>query len=173
MVRRPLHPGRAAALTASALFILMGTADAAETLRGAAELQFQRLDRADLGEPQDSWVKSLRVDYARRLPAALEFSSHFQFSEQTVVGRADRARNPQLTLQLAHPDFGLIGAWRPTEVRDAKGVTSRQQELSLSGYLHKQKLPQIAGTWVRRHVDPVGGSPGGTATGRGPAGMSP
>lgn len=160
-----LRSGRAVALTAGAVLVLAGRAEA-ETLRGAAELQYLRLDRADLADPQESWVKTLRFDYGRRLPGAVELSSHFQFSEQTTERRPDRVRSPQVQLQLAHPYFGLIGTWRPTEVRDAFDVTTRQQEVSLSGYLHKSSLPQVAGTWVRRHVDPLPGSPGGASVTR-------
>jgi hypothetical protein len=139
--------------------LLVAGSAAALPLRGTAELQYQSTESPGLPRTEQSWVKILRVDYARRLPASLEFSSHFVFSERTLVGRLDRARTPQGTLQLAHRYFGLLTSYRPVETRDAYGMTSRQQELSLSGYAQRSGLPQISGSWTRRHHDSSPGSP--------------
>ena len=170
MTQGSLRSGWAVAVTVTAALLAARPADA-EVLRGAAEVQYQRTDRAGLTEPQESWVKNFRLDYARRLPSAIELSSHFQFSEQSIARQPNRARTPQLSLQLAHPYFSLLGSWRPSEVRDSRSFTTRQQESSLSGYLQKPGLPRVAGTWVRRHVDASSLSPGSASVTRNVTGL--
>ncbi len=152
---------RTAWLAVGLVTTTLSLARSAEALpvRGTGELQYQSTDSPGLLRPEESWVKILRMDYARRLPAAFELASHFVFSERTVVGRPDRSRNPEGTLQLAHRYVGLLTTYRPIETRDASGFINRQQELSLSGYAQKAGLPQISGSWVRRHHDSSPGSP--------------
>lgn len=132
-------------------------ADAAGPLHGSAELQYQSSEHVGVAPAAETWLKTLRLDYARRLPRAFELASHLVFSEQTMAGRLDRARTPQGTLQLAHPYASLMASFRPSEVRDAKGRTTRQQELGLNGALQLPRAPRLTGTWVRRRY---GGAPG-------------
>jgi len=165
MARGSLRSGWTAMGTLTTTLLVAGSADA-RTLRGTAELQYQNTEAANLSRPVESWTKLVRVDHDRRLPASLEFSSHFVFSEWTLARLPDRTRNFAGTLQLAHPYFGLLTSYRPAEVRDAHGFTTRQQELSLSGNVQKSGLPQLSGTWVRRHHTPDAGSPGFTSVAR-------
>ena len=120
MGSRPHRSGWAASATVA--LVVAASADA-QALRGAGEVQYQNVDRPGVS-PDETWVKSLRLDYARRLPGLLELSSHLFLTEQTRVGRSDRVRTPQGTLQLAHPYFGMLASYRPAEVRNASGFTS-------------------------------------------------
>lgn len=147
MVRR----GWAAVAIAASLGVAgPGTA---QSLRGVGELQYQSVDRVGAGAVRESWVKSFQTDYSRRLPGAVELSSRFRFSEQTVVGRPDRLRVPEASVRLAHRNFGLTTAYRPSQSRNGQGLTQNQQNLTLTGYAQKPGLPSLAGSWVRSHVD--------------------
>lgn len=126
---------------------------AAQSLRGVGELQYQSVERAGPGATRESWVKSFQTDYSRQLPGAVELASRFRFTEQTVVGRPDRLRVPEASVRLAHRNFGLTTAYRPSQARNAQGLTQNQQNLTLTGYAQKPGLPSLAGTWVRTHVD--------------------
>ncbi|HEY3215292.1 MAG TPA: hypothetical protein VGK93_02240 [Candidatus Eisenbacteria bacterium] len=127
----------------------------AQKLYGAAEVNYNSVDRVGPAAPLESWVKTFRVNYAERLRGDIDLSSQFQFSEQTIVGRPDRLRNPQGSLRLAHRYWGVSSAYQPSETRDARSLTTRQQSLSLTGYAQKPGLPNLAGSWIRNHVDPT------------------
>ena len=142
---------RAAVMVAAAL-ALAGPAGA-QSLRGVGELQYQSVDRIGPGGTRESWVKSFQTDYSRRLPGAIELAARFRFTEQTVVGRPDRLRVPETSVRLAHQNFGLTTAYRPSQTRDAQSLTRSQQNLSLTGYAQKPGLPTLTGTWIRTHVD--------------------
>jgi hypothetical protein len=126
---------------------------AGQSLRGVGELQYQSVDRVGAGATRESWIKSFQTDYSRRLPGAVELASRFRFTEQTVVGRPDRLRVPEASVRLAHRNFGLTTAYRPSNTRNAQGLTQNQQNLTLTGYAQKTGLPTLAGSWVRTHVD--------------------
>jgi hypothetical protein len=149
-----------------ALALLMPGSGNARALHGVAEVQY--LNQRGPGRPRalESWVKTVQMGYARRLPGALELSSRFLFSEQTLTGRPDRSRAPQGSLQLAHPLFGLLASYRPVEVTDSRSLTTRQQELSLTGYAQKAGLPRVTGSWIRRHQDTSPESPASAAVTR-------
>jgi len=162
---------RSSWVAAAALTLLVNAPAEAQALRGAAELQYQNVERAGITQPLETWVKTVRADYARRFRRSFEFSSHLIYNEQTITGRPDRLRTPQGTLQLAHPYFGLLATYRPTESRDSKGLTNRQQELSLGGYVQRAGLPRISGSWVRRHHDPTAEIPSSVTVTRDLAGL--
>jgi hypothetical protein len=152
MTGRSLRPGWIGVLV---MLVAVPSARADRTvLRGAAELQFDSSERVGVASPLETWIKTLRMDYARRVPGSIELSSHLVFSEQTLSGRLDRTRTPQGNLQLSHPYFSLLAAYRPSEVRDVQGRTTRQQELSFNGYVQGPRLPRVTGSWIRRHFDP-------------------
>jgi hypothetical protein len=147
MVRR----GRVA-VAIGAVLAVAGPA-AGQSLHGVGELQYQSVDRAGPGATRESWVKSFQTDYSRRLPGAVELASRFRFTEQTVVGRPDRLRVPEASVRLAHRNFGLTTAYRPSQSRNAQGLIQNQQNLTLTGYAQRPGLPSLAGSWVRTHVD--------------------
>ena len=130
-----------------------------QRLHGQAGLEYQTVDRAGVLSPRESWIKTFQTDYGNRLPGAIEFTSQFRFSEQTVVGQPDRLRNPEVSLRLAHRYFGLSSSYRPSEVRDARDQTTRQQTFSLAGNLQAPRMPRLAGTWIRSHLDASAQSP--------------
>jgi len=144
---------RAQAAVALGTALAMAGPAGAQSLRGVGELQYQSVERIGPGATRESWVKSFQTDYSRRLPGAVEFTSRFRFTEQTVVGRPDRLRVPEGSVRFAHQNFGLSTTYRPSETRDTRGLTQTQQNLTLTGYAQKPGLPNLAGTWVRTHVD--------------------
>jgi hypothetical protein len=164
MTVRSLRPGWIGVL------ILMASVSPAGAergvLRGAAELQYQSSERVGVATPLETWIKTLRMDYARRMRGSLELSSHLVFSEQTLAGRPDRTRTPQGNLQLSHPYFSVLASYRPSEVRDVQGRTTRQQELSFNGYVQGPRLPRVTGSWIRRHYEPGRGIPAAAAVTR-------
>jgi hypothetical protein len=123
----------------------------AQSIHGLAEVQYQTLERT--GFRRETWTKTFQTDYARRLPGAVELAARLRFTEQTVAGQRDRLRLPEGSLRLAHRNAGIAAILRPTEARDARGLTLRQQNLSISGYAQKPGLPVLNGSWVRSHVD--------------------
>ncbi len=150
---RPVLRVWVAAMAIAAAPAAIGRADA-QTLRGMGELQYQSVERVGSGVIRETWIKTFETDYSRRLPGAVELSSRFRFTEQSIVNQRDRLRVPEGSLRLAHRNFGASTAYRPTETRDALGLTSRQQSLTLNGYAQKQGLPSLTGSWVRSHLDP-------------------
>jgi hypothetical protein len=160
---RWLRSGWTAAVTV--LLLMPGPADA-DALHGAAEVQYDNTARADLATPREAWNENFRVDYAKRLPRSLELSTQFLFSQQSIAGRLDRLRSPEGTVRLYHPYFGLLTAYRPIEARDASGATARLQELTVNGYAQKPGLPQLTGSWVRRHSDANANTLSGTSVTR-------
>lgn len=139
-------------MAVAAALALSGSA-AAQTLRGMGELQYQSIERVGTGSLRETWIKTFETDYSRRLPGSVELSSRFRFTEQTVARERDRLRAPEGSVRLAHRFFGISSAYRPTEARDAVGLTQRQQSLTLNGYVQKPGLPSLTGSWVRSHVD--------------------
>jgi len=139
----------------TSVMLLAGAGAGAQSLHGVGELQYQNLDQPGPGVRRETWVKSFQTDYSRRLPGAIELASRFRFTEQTVVGRPDRLRVPEGSLRLAHRNFGLSSAYRPTDTRDSQGKSLRQQNLTLTGYAQKPGLPSLAGSWIRTHLDPT------------------
>ncbi len=142
-----------------------------QRLHGSAELSYQNVDRVGPAAPLESWAKTFRINYANRLRGDIDFSSQFQFSEQTIVGRPDRLRNPQGSLRLAHRYWGLSSAYQPSETRDTRSLTTRQQSLSLTGYAQKPGLPSLSGSWIRSHLDPSHYSTGSTTITRSLSGI--
>jgi hypothetical protein len=126
----------------------------AQKLNGSGEVNYQSVDRVGSSiSPLESWAKTFRVNYANQFRGDIDFSSQLQFSEQTIVGRPDRFRNPQGSIRLAHRYWGLSTAYQPSETRDALSQTTRQQSLSLTGYAQKPGLPSLSGSWIRSHLD--------------------
>ena len=125
---------------------------AAQTLHGAAELQYQSVERVGSGFTRETWGKTFETDYSRPLPGAVEFASRFRFTEQTVAGQRDRLRVPEGSVRLAHRNFGFSTAYRPSESRDASGLTTRQQNLAVTA--NAQKPPYcgryLAGSCAKR-----------------------
>lgn len=142
-----------AALLTAMLAVADGSLVSAQTLHGVTQIQYQSVDRSPSLPTTDTWAKIFQVDYARRLPGAIDLSSSFRFIEQTVARQSDRLRAPEGRLRLAHRNFGVTTGYRPTEIRDARGIFTRQQSLDVTGYLQKEGLPRLTGSWVRSHLD--------------------
>ncbi len=121
-------------------------------LTGAAEVEYQDTRAGGIVHEQ-SWLETFRSDYVTRLARTFDFAAQLQFTEQRYTGRLNRSRVPQGTLRLAHAYGGLFATYRPIEVRDDLGFTTRQQETMLTAYLQKAGLPRVTGSWNRRHVD--------------------
>ncbi len=150
-VRRVLRGWAAAVAVATALPVA-GRAEA-QVLHGLGEVQYQRVEGVRSGSLRETWIKSFETDYSRRLPGAVDLAARVRFTEQTVVGQPDRLRAPEGTLRLAHRYLGVSSAYRPSNVRDSGGRTTRQQNLTLTGYAQKPGLPSLSGSWVRTHLD--------------------
>jgi hypothetical protein len=138
--------------TMVAMVLSIAAPASGQKLHGGAEVNYNSVDRVGPGT-LESWVKTFRLNYADHLPGDIDLASQFQFSEQTLVGRPDRLRNPQGSLRLAHRNWGVSSAYQPSETRDVRGLTMRQQSLSLTGYAQRPGLPNLAGSWIRNHVD--------------------
>ena len=138
----------------------------ADTFHGSAEVQYQNIDREQPLPTQDTWNKVLQMDYANTLRGQLALSSSFRFVEQTVAGQPDRVRVPEGSLRLAHRNFGFSTSFRPAETRDAQGLTTRRQDLVMSAYAQKAKLPTLSGSWVRSRNEQSLLFPGSTTVSR-------
>ena len=124
----------------------------AQDLRALAEVQYQHQDRAGFTVPYETWSKSFQVEYFKRLPGAVDFTSRLRFNELTQVGQVTRLRNPEGELRLGHRNFGMSMRFEPNETRNVQSLTTRQQMLSLTGYLQKPGLPSLTGSWIRHHL---------------------
>jgi len=131
----------------------------AQDARASAQLQYQHTDGAGLAAPYETWGKTVTADWWHRLPG-FDVSSRVRFTEQTVVGRQTRFRNPEGVLRLGHRYFGLSTQYTPTESRDDRGITSRQKSLALNAFFQKDGLPSIAGSWRRTTQDLAGSATG-------------
>ncbi len=157
---------RALAAIAAVALLTSAPARSQTLLRGVAEVQYETLDRVQSMFDRDSWLKSFQVDYSTRIRRTYELSSQVVFSELTFTGRPERTSTPYGTLRLAHPFFGFSGSYRPVTVTDERNQTSKQQELMLTGYLQRAKLPRLVGSWIRRNLDPSSGFPGSVSVTR-------
>ncbi len=151
---------------AAAALLTAGPVHAQSLLRGVAEVQYETIDRVQSMLDRDSWLKTFQLDYSTRIRRTYELSSQVVFSELTYTGRPERTRTPYGTLRLAHPYFGFSGSYRPVTVTDERNQTSKQQELMLTGYLQRARLPRVVGSWIRRHLDPSSDFPGSVSVTR-------
>ncbi|HEU4724301.1 MAG TPA: hypothetical protein VFU59_03285, partial [Candidatus Eisenbacteria bacterium] len=156
-----------AALVVAATVALVAFASGragAETLRGYAQLQYQSQDqRGGRGDDIEWWLRSVHLDYGTKFRDDLDLTVQGEWNELSYVDRPDRQLNPRGSLRLAHREFGISTAYRPLRVTDAQGVTTRQRETTVSGYLRRRALPQLSGTFVRRRQLAVGLSPAATS----------
>jgi hypothetical protein len=164
MRRRAQGAGLVAAGLAALL--VSGPADAQQKIRGVAEVQYSKLRLLDPANDVEWWLTSLQLDYSSRFRKVFELTSQFQITDQKYIGRPDRQRLPLGSLRLAHPLFGLFGSYRPIQVTDSRNVTTRQQELNLTGYFQRAGLPQLSASWNRRNQDASGPFPGTVAVRR-------
>lgn len=143
-----------AAITAAVLASsLLGAPAGGQSLRGWAQVQYQNLTNAPGVDGQEWWLTAFQTDYSTRMFGTTEVFSQVQFNELNFAGRPDRSRRPRGTLRVSHPLFGVFASYRPDLVTDSRNVTTEQQELMLTGYVQKARLPRLDGSWVRRHQD--------------------
>ncbi len=166
------HDGRAVwsdgwtFLFAAVVVLTAGSAGAQSTLHGVAEVQYQKVDRVAAMDDRESWVRSFQTDFSTRIRRTVEFSSQVQLTEQTFPGRPERTRIPRGALRVAHQLFGFSASYRPVTITDERNNTTKQQELMLSGYVQKARLPRVVGSWTRRHLDPSSTFPGSASVSR-------
>jgi hypothetical protein len=152
------HQARVWGLVAAAAFAVLAMANAdAQTLRGAAGIQYERDRQFSRGIDLESWLSSFRADHAGRF-RQIEILSQFQISEQHLSGRPERSLLPQFTVRLAHPVFGVYGSYRPTSATDFNSVTSRRQEALVNAYFQKPLYPLVNASWARTRLDPGNGT---------------
>lgn len=151
-------PRRAPAILAGSLALLLCGATpvraqttGAKTLRGYAEVQYQKLDGEERASDREWWVRSLQLAYSRRVASTLDVSAQAQVTDLSYIGRADRSRVPFATLRVAHPSFGAFGSYRPSTATDILGATVRQQQTLLAGYWARAGWPRLDVSWDRRH----------------------
>jgi hypothetical protein len=145
---------RTAWAAAAAASLLAAAPAMAEPLRGWAQVQYQNLSRVQSVDNQEWWLTAFQVDYATRAFGTTEVFSQVQFNELNFTGRPDRSRRPRGTFRVSHSLFGLFASYRPDLVTDARNITTEQQELMLTGYVQRARLPRLDGSWVRRHQNP-------------------
>ena len=138
-------------VVAAAAALLAAAPSGAEPLRGWAQVQYQNLNGGRPIDDQEWWLTAFQADYATRAFGTTEIFSQVQFSELNFSGRPDRTRRPRGTLRLSHSLFGVFASYRPDLVTDSRNVTTEQQELMLTGYVQKARLPRLDASWVRRH----------------------
>jgi hypothetical protein len=156
----------ALALALAGASLSWAQASGTPTVRGYAELQYQKLDGQGTLADREWWVRSIQLGYARRFASTLDLSAQAQVIDLSYIGRADKSRVPLASLRLAHPWFGAFASYRPTSTTDALGVTVRQQQTLVGGYWSKPGLPRLDLSFDRRHQDAgaIGGE--GTSTNR-------
>ena len=148
-----------------AAYLLVAASAHADSFHGAASMQYQNLDRSRVLPTQESWNKVLQLDYANLLPGSVAFTSSFRFAEQSIARQSDRVRVPEGSVRLTHHHFGLSSSYRPSETRDARALTTRHKDVTVTAYAQGNRLPRISGSWVRSRLDPSALSPGtGTIT---------
>jgi hypothetical protein len=165
------HEGAAArhslwAAVVTAGLLAAGPTGAQSMFRGVAEVQYENVNHLVSAEDRESWQKALQIDFSTRIRRMFEFSSQLQWSELTFTGRPDRTSTPRGMVRLAHPLFGFSASYRPVTITDERDLTTKQQELMLSGYFQKARLPRVVGSWIRRHVDPQLNFPGSASVTR-------
>lgn len=154
----------AAWAAASILIAAVPPSGHAETLRGYAQVQYQSQDqRGGLADDVQWWLRSVHLDYGTKFRNDVDVTVQGEWNDLTFVDRPDRQLNPRGSIRLAHRDFGATTSYRPLRVTDVAGVTTRQRETTVSGYLRRRNLPQLSGTFVRRRQLAVGLSPATTA----------
>lgn len=131
-------------------------------LAGFGQLQYQDVEGG--GVKRESWVSVLRLDHATRWGQDIDVKSQFEFRRFASIGTSDRSVVPRGLLQIAHPNFGVNGYYRPSSLTDRFGLTTRQQEASIAGYFARPGLPHADFNWTRRHRS-AGSGTGGAATG--------
>ena len=165
------HEGAAArhslwAAVVTAGLLAAGPTGAQSMFRGVAEVQYENVNHLVSAEDRESWQKALQIDFSTRIRRMFELSSQLQFSELSYTGRPDRTSTPRGMVRLAHPLFGFSASYRPVTITDERDLTTKQQELMLSGYFQKARLPRVVGSWIRRHVDPQLNFPGSASVTR-------
>lgn len=137
----------------------------AETLRGYAQVQYQKLENGktfDRTFDREWWVKSLQVDYAARLRKDLSLNAQAQVTDLSYTGRAEASRVPYGSLRLTHSYFGVYGSYRLQDQTDILGTTTHQKQAVISGYWARQKWPRLDLNWLRRRLDSTDRLPGST-----------
>lgn len=161
---RPTNRLRAATLLA-ALCLGSGSLASAENFRGYAQVLYQRLENLRALDPsidREYWAKAFQLDYAVRVKQNLDLNAQVQFTKLDYTGRLEKSQVPYGTLRLSHPNVGVTGSYRLQQQTDAVGVTSRQKQAVLTGYVTRPKWPRLDWSWIRRRLDPFGRSSGST-----------
>lgn len=133
-----------------------------QQLQGFGQLQFQEIEGN--GVKRQSWVSILQVDHATRWRERVDFRSQLELRRFEAIDGPERSVVPRGSLQLAHSDFGVNAFYRPSRTTDALGLTTRQNEAVVSGYLTRPGLPRADFNWTRRHRN-AGSSTGREVTG--------
>lgn len=113
---------------------------------------------------RESWISVLQLEHATRWGQNVDVRSQFEFRRYASIGALDRNVVPRGLLQIAHPNFGFNGYYRPSTLTDRFGLTTRQQEANLSGYFSRPGFPHGDFSWTRRHRS-AGSSTGAASTG--------
>ena len=152
----------------AALLLVAAVAGApvrAQSIRGFAEVQYQSQDlRGGQGADIERWVSTVNLDYSRRFSNAYDVTLQGEYNDVSYVDLPTHQVNPRGTLRLAHRDFGGFASYRTYRLTDILGVTTRQREATFDAYLHRQGIPQIQGTYLRRRTLAVQQTPAATAS---------
>ena len=168
--RRPLVRGLATALLA-----LIPTGVQAQGLTGFAQTQVQVFDQNLLrtdGTIQrqriQRYTQTIELQHFANPRPDLRIMSSFRISDLAYRSLPDRSHQPQGTLQVSHPWANLFLAYRPTTVTGglspsgsspagdtarAVTLTSRAQEMVLTGQIAPPSWPRLDVAWTRRHRD--------------------
>jgi hypothetical protein len=123
----------------------------AAPLRGYARVQYDAQDqRGGQADDVEWWLRLVHLDYATRVRDRYDVTAQFEWNDLSYIDRPDRFVSPRGSLRLAHRDFGAYASYHPRRTTDANGVTVRQRETTVTGYLTKPGLPQVQASYVRR-----------------------
>jgi hypothetical protein len=143
----------------------VGAPARAQSIKGFAEVQYQNQDlRAGQGADIERWVSTVNLDYSRRFSNAYDLTLQGEYNDVSYTDLATHQVNPRGTVRLAHRDFGTFVSYRTYRLTDILGVTTRQREATFDAYLHRQGLPQVQGTYLRRQTLAVEQTPAATAS---------
>src|SRR5690348_3005200 len=120
----------------------------AETIPVSFSVQYQHVE--DQASTRDLWARQFDASYATHLSPSLQLSSQFRLNQLSYVGRPEQSLTPYGDLRLSSPTFGLSSSYRPTSQTNPFGITTRQRESQVTGFLSRPRLPRVDVQWTRR-----------------------
>jgi hypothetical protein len=130
-------------------------------------VQYQRIEFG--GVTREYWSRYLDANYSTRLNPSLQLTSQFRIDMVNLSGQLEKSVTPYGLLRLTHTNAGISGSLRPTQLTSVTGLTTKQQEAQITGFIAPNRLPRFDLEWTQRHQligERVAGQTGTTRNGR-------